>query len=231
MLIVLVTVVGRSGRSMVLQGEIANVGDLRAVSSYEAWLEDRDGQRLDRYPRWCEPVRALVARCIAQSRPHAAKGDAGKRTRSDAAQARIGWSRLRVDIGLQPGGRGRVRRLAMARMVRPESGEGQLELGWIEGPLRGHREIQPRRAYPDAWSLAEHALTESVFLKDELPVPIALDIPIRQTGTSSSFVLANDIPEPARSAFKWRQQYSGRPCFPADAHHAWDWLDFINGQR
>lgn len=249
MLIVLVTVVHRSGRRTVLTGEIANVSDLRAVSAYEAWLDDRDGGRLAGYPRWSEPVRALVARCISLSRPRPAKAVAGRRPRTDSAQARIGWARLRVDIGLKPGGYGRVRRLAMVRLVRPEarpSGASSplgaftlaasdradaLSLGWIEGPLRGHREIAPRCHYPDAWSLAEHALTESVFLRDARTEPVALDIPVRQKGSSSSFILASDIPEPARSAFEWRQRHSGRPSHAWDAHHAWDWIDFLNGQR
>lgn len=159
MLIVLVTVVHRSGRRTVLTGEIANVSDLRAVSAYEAWLDDRDGGRLAGYPRWSEPVRALVARCIALSRPRPAKAVAGRRPRTDSAQARIGWARLRVDIGLKPGGHGRVRRLAMVRMVRPGPALSSISkadstlatsdrvdaisLGWIEGPLRGHREIAP----------------------------------------------------------------------------------------
>ena len=204
-----------------LKGEVWNVSSLAARSDYDCIFDGRskrEGTLLRQYPRWCEPVRGLVARCLALSSSQA--GDALPSS----------WERMEVKIALRPGGRGckLLDRVQLSRdgqgfnaSTNPATGAAQL--------MRG---IAPRANYTDPWDLAEHALRLTAFGKDELPSPRELDVPFRRQ-ENLSFVCTRDIPEPARSVFEERMKHSARPVIPgfSDAVYSWDWSDFLGGAR
>jgi hypothetical protein len=211
---IVMTIITSSDR-IEMFGKIGNVSNLAATSSYVAWVEGCGEVRLDGYPRWCEPVRGLLARCLELTEP-------GKPLPAD-------WVSVRVDIGLNGGGlQRRPTRLAMCRIERRAS--DIYSVGWVEGSLRGFIEVQPRaHGYPDACRLAQHALNVSVWNVDEIPQAQPLVVPVYD----NRYMRTSDLPEPARSAFEYRQRHSGRPCIWAhwDACWIWDWEDFQSGQR
>ena len=71
MLRIVLTITTASGQQLVYDdGEIGNITDLDAISSYEVLLDGRKvSAQLHGYPRWSEPVRGLLARCIAIAEP------------------------------------------------------------------------------------------------------------------------------------------------------------------
>jgi hypothetical protein len=87
---IVMTIITSSSDRIEMFGEIGNVSNLAATSSYVAWFEGCGEVRLDGYPRWCEPVRGLLARCLELTEP-------GKPLPAD-------WVSVRVDIGLNGGG-------------------------------------------------------------------------------------------------------------------------------
>ncbi len=207
-----------------LEGELWNISGLATRSGYDFWFEDRvkvkDDAQLQDYPRWCESTRGLLARCLALTAPSA------------TALGLPDWQEMQVDIGLRPGGRGAVRPLAMACAV--HESDGTLSVGYkeAEGPV-GHRAGHASRAaYRDVWGLAEHVLRLSLFEADELPAAVALDVPVHKSG-NLPYVRFSEIPEPARSVFERRMSHSTRPVIAGafDAVYAWDWTDFLGGQR
>ena len=204
-----------------LKGEVWNVSSLAARSDYDCLFDGRSKRAetlLRQYPRWCEPIMGLVARCLALSSPQA--GDGLPRS----------WERMEVKIALRPGGRG-YRLLDTVELSRDSEG---LHASTIPatGAAQLMRGIAPRANYTDPWDLAEHALRLTAFGKDELPSPRELDVPFRRQ-ENLSFVCTRDIPEPARSVFEERMKHSARPVIPgfADAVYSWDWLDFLGGSR
>lgn len=205
--------------NLVLRGEICNVSGLAPRSSYDIDFEERDYARLDDYPRWCESVLGLVARCLA-------------RTRVEHEQPLpVEWKQLQVDVGIRPGGRREYRPLSMACITRESD---MLNIGSAEanGLTRFMGEVAPRKHYLDAWDLAEHGLRVTTFGSDSLPPAVALDVPIRDSGRVT-YVNVTDIPEPARSAFLENLGRSARPAIDGrlDKVFSWDWLDFLAGQR
>lgn len=202
-----------------LVGEVWNVSHLAAISNYDFYFEGRAKRRsvLDAYPRWCEPVSGLFARCLALTDVGNPSGQLGP------------WGFLRLEIGIRTGGGRHYRPLTLIR-VRLRDQELAIataaEFGWsaLKAPAR--------ERYVDAWDLAEHVLRLSVFGCDELPKAEALAVPVRTNGRQS-YVCMRDIPEPARSVFEQRMSRSGRPLIDGslDAVYPWDWADFLNGQR
>lgn len=221
MLVVKLTLMAPGVAPIVLDGEIGNISNLAAMSSYEAWLQGRLTVTLENYPRWSEPVQGLLARCIALSK---AKDD------STGEAGLPDWKSVRVDIGLNLGGRSqKIVRLAMCRIERQEG--NICTVGSREGTLCGFVEdVQLRPIYRDVWDVAHQAICVSTFGGDVLPPKKPLDVPIHEE-PGYSYVLSHEIPEPLRSAFEYRQRWSGRPCVPRGAHWSWDYLDFVNGQR
>jgi hypothetical protein len=221
MLVVKLTVMV-PGEPIVLDGEIGNVSNLAAISSYEARLEGRKTVTLEGYPRWSEPVQGLLARCIALSKANAEQ--------TDEVRLPSNWKSVRVDIGLNSGGRSRrIERLAMCRVERQDG--NICTVGSREATLiRFFECLDLRPNYDDVWDVAHHALCVSTFGDDVLLPTKPLDVPIHEE-PGYSYVLSHEIPEPLRSAFEYRQRWSGRPCVPRGAHWSWDYLDFVNGQR
>jgi hypothetical protein len=220
MLIIKLTEIAPGVDPIVLDGENGNISNLAALSSYKAYLEGRRTVTLEDYPRWSEPVRGLLARCIALSEAEALPNNGFRFSEN--------WKSVRVDIGLNSGVRSqRIERLAMCRIER--SGD-QCAIGWTEGPLKGFVEVQQRQSYRDVWDVAQHALCTSTFNANVIPPVVPLHVPIHEE-PGFLYVLSREIPEPLRSAFEYRQRWSGRPCIPRGAHWSWDYLDFVNGQR
>jgi hypothetical protein len=211
------------GMSSTIAGEVWNAAALGARSDYACTFEGRESQKeallLKQYPRWCEPVSGLVARCLALT------------TSEGPDVLSSGWERIEVRIALVSAARG----YELLQTVRAErAANGELNLVRVEPsgaslPMNG---IKPRARYGDPWDLAEHALCLTTFDADDLPAPRALEIPIRRD-KDLPFVCMRDIPEPARSVFEERMHHSTRPVVPGyfDAVYVWDWLDFLGGNR
>jgi len=225
MLEVVMAVTAPGGKPLVFNGDLGNISNLAALSSYEAWFEGRPATILADYPRWCEPVRGLVARCIAQTE----LADVTKN-----AMLPDNWVSARIDIGLNGGGRAlRPTRIAMVRVDKEADAEGveRLTVCWSEGRLQACTDVAPRQEYSDVWELASHMLRVSVWGRDrDIPPTRPVIVPAYEGGL---YMRTSDLPEPVRSAFEWRQRYSGRPCMNGhwDACWFWDWTDFLNGQR
>ena len=213
MLVIKLTITTIAGESTVLDGELGNIS-MDAMSTYEADLDGRPICTLDNYPRWSESSRGLLARCIAMTEPA-------------ADPVPENWRSIRIDIGLNGGGRQRrPTRLAMTRMERLDEDDS---VGWKEGSMQGFLEVPPRPSYGDVWDLALHALNISVWAQDEIQPTRPIVVPVYADG---SYIRTSDLPEPVRSAFEWRQRFSGRPCVGQhDACWIWDWTDFLAGRR
>ena len=199
------------------EGEIGNISNLNSISSYVVLLEGRKASaQLHDYPRWSEPVRGLLTRCI-----DAAVLD------EDLVPVPEDWRALRVDIGIQSGYQRRTTRLAMCRIERLEDA---CTVGHFEASLAGFIDgVQPRAAYADLWDLAQHALNLSVWGVDVIPPLKPLNVKKYDEGR---YIRSSELPEPLRSAFERRQRYSGKPCIGVwDANWAWDLEDFLNGTR
>ena len=205
-----------------LNGRIWNASGLATRSDYGFFFAGREtpGEALlRRYPRWCEPVRVLVARCLAMSKPPAQEVLA------------CSWELMILKIVLRPGGRG-GELLDTVGAERTEDGELSFIRDTAAGGTFHVNAVIPRTRYADAWDLADHALRVTTFNDDALPAPKELNVPVRRQD-DVSFVCTRDIPQPARSVFEKRMWHSTRPVVPGypDAAYAWDWLDFLGGQR
>jgi len=222
MLKIVLTITTASGKLLIFnEGEIGNITDLDALSSYEVLLDGRNVMtELHGYPRWSEPVRGLLARCIAVA-------EQGSRFIPVPAD----WTALRVDIGIQSGRQTRPTRLAMCRVTRNNDISGGFTVGFVEGKLAGFIEnVQPRESYQDVWDMAQHALNISVWNQDLIPPVRPLEI---KKYDGDRWIRSSELPEPLRSAFEHRQRHSGKPHIREawDANWAWDLEDFINGTR
>lgn len=205
-----------------LVGRVWNASGIAARSDYGFSFAGRESSGdvlLRQYPRWCEPVRVLVARCLALSKPPAGEVLA------------CNWEYMILKIALRPGGRdGELLDTVVAE--RTEDGELSFIRGTTDGGTFHLNAVKPRASYADAWDLADHALRVSTFHDDELPAPKELKVPVRRQD-GLSFICTRDIPEPARSVFEKRMWHSTRPVVPGypDAVYVWDWLDFLGGRR
>jgi hypothetical protein len=218
MLKIVLSLTTASGQMLVYdEGEIGNITNLDAISSYEVLLDGRNFMsELHGYPRWCEPVRGLLARCIALAELD-----------SDLVPVPEDWSALRVDIGIQSGRQRYPTRLAMCRVTREDD---RIGVGFLEGRLTGFiHGVKPRESYQDMWDLAQHALNVSVWDIDA--IPLVRPLVFKKYG-GDRWIRSSELPEPLRSAFERRQRLSGRPPISVwDAHWAHDLEDFVNGTR
>jgi len=219
-----------SGR---VSGRVWNCSGLAASSDYEWLFEGRvplaGSARLEGYPRWSESSRGLAARCLAQSRPNDLAPSMG-------AVVPDNWDQLSVEIALASRLRS-PKLLALATALRtPEA--GVLAMGWQDRvgaqDFAGFvAEVPARAQYQDAWALAEHTLRVGMWGCDEVrPVP-ALNVPTHSSEGCPSYVLARELPEPARSAFEARMAHSTRLLIAGEgtAYYAWDWNEFLQGGR
>lgn len=203
-----------------LFGEVWNVHQVAAAADYDFWFHGRrkpPTALLKSYPRWCEPVSGLFARCLAL-------------TRTTAPTHRVApWGFFRVRLGIRPGGSGDYRPLTQ---VTVRARDHELSIATTTAGTRSARQVVARGSYIDLWDLAEHVLRISAFGLDELPDAKALNVPIRFDGRHY-FVCMRDIPEPAHSVFLRNISGSARPPIAGypDAVYPWDWTDFLSGQR
>jgi hypothetical protein len=205
--------------TQLFEGEIGNISNLASMSSYSFYFEGRTalGEVTD-YPRWCESVMGLVARCLAQTKPE-------PETIQD-------WISAKVSIFLAPGGRrNSVKHLAMATIRDNEDSTVSVESFEIATNYF-LPSIPIRPVYDDPWSLAEHALRAAVFGDDVLPAAKPLDIPIFESG-DIPYIRIRDIPEPTRTIFDEHMNYSDVPAVEeaGDAVYAWDWLSFLGAEK
>ena len=203
------------------EASLWNVSNLARTSSYDFSFADRQklavNTQLTGYPRWCESTRGLAARCLALTI-----------SPEDSSDASLGWTRIQVNIGIRPGGRGAVRALAMATLGRCE--DGTVDVGFAEdcnwtGFCAG---LSARNHYEDEWAIAEHALRLSLFQLDSLPDAAPIELPVHEAG-GLTFICMGDIPMPTRAAFEHRMAHSTRPLvegYPG-AVYAWDWKSFL----
>lgn len=203
-----------------LFGEVWNITQLAATSDYDFFFQGRKKPTrvvLTGYPRWCEPVSGLFARCLNLTCLAHPDGHLGP------------WTFLRLRLGIRPGG---VRDYRPLAQVRVKVRDHELAIAATEGTLRSAHQVSARDSYDDAWDVAAHVLRIAAFGRDELRDTRPLDIPIHTDGRLN-YVCMRDIPEPARSAFEERMSGSGCPAIPgcSDAVYAWDWTDFLNGRR
>jgi len=202
-----------------LKGGVWNASGFNARSDYGYFFAGRETHgypMLRRYPRWCEPVRGLVARCLALS------------SVPMGAVLTCSWELMVLEIALRPGG-GSADLLDTVAVERSADGNLNFVRASAIGEVVHVDGIAPRASYADPWDLAEHALRITTFDGDDLPPPKELDVPIRRD-LNLSFVCTRDIPEPARSVFTKRMEHSTRPVIHGhpDAVYAWDWLDFLS---
>lgn len=203
-----------------LIGEIWNVYQVAAVADYDFWFQGRGKPpttQLKTYPRWCEPVSGLFARCLAL-------------TETEAPTQSLGpWKFFHLRLGLRPGGARDYRPLTQ---IAVRARDHQLAIVTTTEAAQATRQVVARRGYIDLWDLAAHVLRISAFGLDELPKVKALEVPIRFDGRQY-FVCMRDISEPAHSAFMRNISGSARPTIAGypDAVYPWDWTDFLSGQR
>jgi hypothetical protein len=202
------------------EGEIWNTSNLRAMSSYNFKLQNRQTLgELTGYPRWCESVMGLLARCIFLTET------------SEFQPLAPDWQECKIEILLVPGGRMKsAKNLAMASIERNE--DGTVNVGSSEIGVNQHFEALPmREIYDDVWSLAEHALRIAVFGADLLPPAKALDIPVFKSD-GIQYIRIRDIPEPTRTVFDERMSHSTVPIIEGarDAVYVWDWLNFLGAR-
>lgn len=201
-------------------GEVWNVYQLGAAADYDFWFQGRrkpPKTLLASYPRWCEPVSGLFARCLALSK-------------TAVPTERVGpWKFLRLRLGIRPGGGRDYRPLTQ---VTARARDHELAVVTTTETIRSAHQAAARGRYNDLWDLAEHVLRISAFGFDQLPEAKALDVPIRSDGRQY-FVCLRDIPEPAHSVFLRNMSGSARPTIAGypDAVYPWDWTDFLSGQR
>jgi len=210
------------GMTSTIAGSVWNATALGARSDYGFTFEGRESQKealLMQYPRWCEPVSGLVARCLALT---SARG-------TDARSST--WERIEVRIALMSAARGYELLDTVSAERDPRGGLNLVRVAPHGEPLLLNG-IKPRAGYGDPWDLADHVLRLTTFDADELPAPKAIDVPIRRH-EDLSFICMRDIPEPARSVFEERMNHSTCPVVPGyfDAVYVWDWLEFLGGNR
>jgi hypothetical protein len=148
---------------------------------------------------------------------------------------------IRVTVELLPDGRESGRRvLATARIGRLESGTPADYLVELHEDVLGDVRTATLRAYPrlssTIWDLVARAVTVALTGREELPPrPQPLDVPVHNVG-ALPYVRLREIPEPAASLFRKRIEFCTRPLIeedpqPMDCAYAWDWLDFLAGNR
>lgn len=209
-----------SSGTRLLNGHLGNISSLACLSGYAFKFDGRNSpDSLKKYPRWCEPVAGLAARCLALSKPTIESVPVGS------------WISALLTVGLKPGGRGELK--PQSTVFAHQNADGTISVSWEQDKTKGLiTDIPVRAAYADAWGIAEHAIRVAIFGADMLPAPVPLDIPVRQEDRLN-YVRMRDIPEPTRTAFQQRMAHSTCPVIEdaADAVYAWDWQDFLNGYR
>jgi hypothetical protein len=150
---------------------------------------------------------------------------------------------LKVTVELWPGGRESGKRvIATADIGRVKNGAlADYEVGLEEVLLGAVGDTAVVQDYPrwsaSVWDLVTRCIAAGLNGgNEELPPrPVLPEVPVHTSG-STQYVRLREIPEPARTFFRRNIANSGRPVIdddpePMDCVYAWDWQDFIEGQR
>lgn len=143
---------------------------------------------------------------------------------------------LRVTVELLPGGRTRNRRtVAIADIGRVRSGalaDYQIDMEEVLLPDQvwtGALQDYPRWS-ASVWDLVARSIAVALTGKEQLPPrPTIPPIPIHDADAPWPYVRFDDIPEPTRTFFMENLRGSSTPAF--GSAYAWDWEDFLAGQR
>jgi len=143
---------------------------------------------------------------------------------------------LRVTVELLPGGRTDGRRtLATADIWRTRSGaqaDYEFDLGEDLLPdqvWKGSLQNYPRWS-ATVWDLVARSIAVALTGKEELsPRPTTPQVPVHDADGPWPYVRFADIPEPTRTFFLNNLRGSSAPGL--DSAYAWDWQDFLTGQR
>ena len=148
---------------------------------------------------------------------------------------------LRVTVEIFPGGRELGRRtLATADIGRVKSGllstyEVELRDTLVGEPGVGEINDYPRFSAP-VFDLVARAICVALTGKEELPPrPAVVSVP-RREADGVAYVRISDIPEPTRTFFLRNIAGSSIPAIrgeqdPRGCAFAWDFDDFLSGQR
>jgi hypothetical protein len=152
---------------------------------------------------------------------------------------------LRVTVELWPGGRESGKRvIATADIARVKNGaladyEVELQERLLEHIDVG--EISHVREYPrwsaSVWDLVARCLAAALNGGKEAlpPRPVLPEVPVH-TSDGTRYIRMREIPEPAQTFFRRNIANSSRPVIdddpePCDCAWAYDWQDFLEGQR
>ncbi|MGF6727751.1 hypothetical protein P3T43_007143 [Paraburkholderia sp. GAS41] len=148
---------------------------------------------------------------------------------------------LKVTVEIWPGGRKSGRRVLATTYI------GRIKDGALaDYRVELHEDVQDDTGsanlldYPrysaTLWDMVARVIAVTLTGTEELPPrPRQLDVPVHAAG-DTSYVRLREIPEPARSLFQKRIEYSTRPLIEEDPEsrdcaYAWDWTDFLAGHR
>lgn len=204
-------------RGQVYEGKISNVSNLAAQSNYSVQLDDVAKRlKLKNYARWSEPVQGLAARCISL----AIKGLEPKPL--------IPWTSSLVRLEIQGGGYGPIKEIARCEVHHRTEKAGVFTSSEQGADYEGEHPL--REGYSHPWELAEHMFRIGAWRKDVRARRRMLRVPVHEY-RGVSYVDLQEIPEPARSAFKSRVWHSTRPLIPwvEQAIPSNVWNQFLNG--
>lgn len=143
---------------------------------------------------------------------------------------------LRVTVELLPGGRVQGRQtLATADIGRIRSGAlADYQVEMEEGLLPDQIWSGALQEYPrwsaSVWDLVARGIAVALTGKEELPPrPQLPQVPVHTGDGGMQIVHLDEIPEPTRTFFEHNLCGSGTPG--AGMAFAWDWDDFLAGQR
>ncbi len=135
---------------------------------------------------------------------------------------------------------GSGRRIATAYIGRLERSPVSDYVVQLNEPPFDEGEKRTLHAYPryasSVFDLIARALAVGLTGTEEMPPrPIALSVPIHQSG-DTSYVRLREIPEPAATYFRKRIEHSTCPVIEEDSEpmqcaYASDWLGFLAGRR
>ncbi|MEZ2307253.1 hypothetical protein AB6809_11555 [Paraburkholderia sp. RCC_158] len=150
---------------------------------------------------------------------------------------------LKVTVELWPSGRESGRRvLATADISRIENGAlADYEVLLEEELLGGVGDTAFVRKYPrwsaSVWDLVARCIAAGLNGGVETlpPRPVLPEVPVHDSD-GTQYIRMREIPEPAQTFFRRNMAHSSRPFIesdrePRDCAWAYDWRDFLTGQR
>lgn len=151
---------------------------------------------------------------------------------------------LRVTVELWPGGREAGKRMiATADIGRVKNGAlADYEVHLEESPHGDVGDMATVREYPrwstSVWDLVARSIAAALNGgREALPErPVLPEVPVLHYERRAALCTTREIPEPARTFFRRNIANSSRPLIeddpePFDCAYAWDWDEFLRGER